>query len=219
MDLKKLLGLRPKDDTAAALKAAMAQAESETESLRARIAELERDRGRRLLDGDAAEVEAAERDLATAQAEAARVAAMLPALRQRIEAAEAEELRVAALAAHGEAVKAADTFNAWWRAEYAELAGKLRAGLLMEEAALAASSRYYAAAQRAGAALPNPQRAPDAPIKTLWANAQASGLTAYSLGAFVRLPPQDRAGYPQDSGVAFWPPPSWPSGSGGGAGG
>jgi DNA-binding transcriptional MocR family regulator len=80
MDLKKLLGLRPKGDTADALRAALAMAEGEKAALVSRIAELDRDRGARLLDGNAGEVEEAERTLALAQAEAARLAAMLPAL-------------------------------------------------------------------------------------------------------------------------------------------
>jgi hypothetical protein len=96
MELKKLLGIRPKGSDAAAIRAAIASAEEAKATAQRRVAEMEAGRSAMLLDGTPGDVEKAERDLATSRADVERAAAMLEGLRARLEAAEAGEKLAAA---------------------------------------------------------------------------------------------------------------------------
>lgn len=112
MNLRDMLGLRPKTDTAAALRASLTDTETALASVRGVAASLEAERGAILLDASPAEAEAHEAKLAGALTEAGRLAAMCAALPARIAEAEARE-RAAELdrlaeRAEGEAAAAAE---------------------------------------------------------------------------------------------------------------
>lgn len=91
MDIKSLLGLRPKGDTAEALKEALAGAQAKRGELAARVAGLEKRRADVLLDGDADDVVAIETELSTLRNEAERLTVMAEALPARIAEAERRE--------------------------------------------------------------------------------------------------------------------------------
>jgi hypothetical protein len=91
MNLRDVLGLRPKGDSAAALRTALAETQEALASVRGVASALEAQRGAVLLDAGPDEAEAHERKLAEATAEAGRLAAMAAALPARIADAEARE--------------------------------------------------------------------------------------------------------------------------------
>lgn len=91
MNLRDVLGLRPKADTAAALRSALAETQTALATVRGIASALEAERGAILLDASPDEAEAHERKLAEATAEAGRLAAMAAALPTRIADAEARE--------------------------------------------------------------------------------------------------------------------------------
>lgn len=127
MTLRELLGLRPKADTSAALRASLTDTQTALASVRSIAANLEAERGAILLDASAAEAEAHEAKLAESVAEAGRLAAMCAALPVRIAEAEAREraavLDQLAARAEGEAAAAAELVPQIMRAfaEAAEL--------------------------------------------------------------------------------------------------
>ncbi len=91
MTLRDVLGLRPKGDTVAALRASLTDTETALASMRSIAAGLEAERGAVLLDASPAEAEAHEAKLMAARGEAERLAAIAAALPARIMAAEARE--------------------------------------------------------------------------------------------------------------------------------
>jgi hypothetical protein len=91
MTLRDLLGLRPKADTVAALRASLTETETALAAVRSAAAGLEAERGAMLLDASPAEAEEHERKLMAARAEAERLAAIAAALPARIATAEARE--------------------------------------------------------------------------------------------------------------------------------
>lgn len=111
MTLRELLGLRPKADTAAALRASLTETETALASVRSTAAALEAARGAVLLDASPTEAEDHESRLIAARAEAERLAAIAAALPARITRAElrerAADLDVIAAAAEAEAAEAA----------------------------------------------------------------------------------------------------------------
>jgi hypothetical protein len=111
MTLRELLGLRPKGDTAAALRASLTDTETALASVRSIAATLEAARGAVLLDASPAEAEDHESRLIAARAEAERLAAIAAALPARITRAElrerAADLDVIGAAAEAEAAEAA----------------------------------------------------------------------------------------------------------------
>lgn len=92
MDLRTMIGLRPKGETASALRAAQAQAEAALAAAREREAVLTAQRGAILLDSDPETVERAEGEMRDVHAQAERIQAILSALPERITTAEAREL-------------------------------------------------------------------------------------------------------------------------------
>ena len=84
MDISKLLGLRPKVQTAESIAAAIAQAEAQQAQAVAREAELKAGRGALLVSGSAKEVEAGERELAEVRGEMERLAVMIEALKPQL---------------------------------------------------------------------------------------------------------------------------------------
>lgn len=127
MNMRDVLGLRPKSDNAAALRASLTDTETALATVRGIAASLEAERGAILLDGSPAEAEAHEAKLAGALTEAGRLAAMCAALPVRIADAEARErgaeLDSLAERAEGEAAAAAELVPQIMRvfAEAAEL--------------------------------------------------------------------------------------------------
>lgn len=91
MDIKSLLGLRPKDDSSEALKQSLSSAEAKRAEIDAHVVALQRRRASVLLDGEAAEVEALEGELAASRSEIERVNLIIGALPARIAEAEQRE--------------------------------------------------------------------------------------------------------------------------------
>jgi hypothetical protein len=91
LDIKSLLGLRPKDDSSEALKQALASAQAKRGELTTRIAGVDKRRADVLLDGDADDVVAIETELSTLRNEAERLTVMAEALPARIAEAERRE--------------------------------------------------------------------------------------------------------------------------------
>lgn len=91
MNLRDVLGLRPKADTSAALRTSLADTQSALATVRGVVAELEAGRGGVLLDGTADQAAQYEANLAEARAEAELFEAMAAALPARIAVAEARE--------------------------------------------------------------------------------------------------------------------------------
>jgi hypothetical protein len=197
MDVKKLLGLRPKGATPAAFAATREDIERAASELGARVAELRRTRGARLLDGEPAAVERAEAELKAAEEEHARLSAMLDTLRQREAAAQAEEKRAAALRVIEAAETSCSMFIAWWRAEYLPLANALVHGLMLERAAIEAQ-KAAAIAMREN---PELARLMSPPKLELLPGVSAAIAT---IGDMVRLPPAEA---PRNRDPIFlWPP-------------
>lgn len=198
MDLKRLLGLRPKETTAAALAETREKIEREERELGERIAEIQRTRGARLLDGEPTAVERAEVELKTAEEERARLLAMLDVLRQREaeakrreEVAEVERLRE-------DADRKLESFLAWWRSEYPRHAEAIVRGMQLEREVLAAQGRMEAQAARCNVLL---ERSPATPK-----NAALPGLSLsfHTIGELVALPPLEA---PEGrSSPNIWPP-------------
>ncbi len=141
MDLKAILGLRPKTEGAAGIRDALAATEAAKAAAAARITQLEADRARTLLDGTAAQVAKAEADLAEARAEAERCDAIRAGLRERLARAEASEAVETARAAIREAEEANVAFVAFAQTKYPGLAKQIIAGAKMEYAARDARQR------------------------------------------------------------------------------
>lgn len=203
MDLKRLLGLRPKTETVVAIGEAIAAATAAQHAALGRIASLERDRGQRLLEADAAAVTTAERDLTESRAEAERLDALLLALRDRLEAAKAREARAKAEAAVAEVTRASDAFKQWWTNEYPVLAAKIRDGLLLEVAEGNARTVAHNAIAAAGAEGEDMSdvRLPDTAANQLWG---PEAMAMFGLGSFVMLPAPD--GPATHTRSPIWPP-------------
>jgi hypothetical protein len=138
MDLKKLLGLRPKTDTAEAISNAIAMAEAERAAALTRITELENGRGNLILTGDVQAMEAGERALASARAEAEQLGVMATAMKPQLEAAKTREKAAEIAEAAKAAELTAQRFVDWWRTKYPALADQLLVGVRMEREAIQA---------------------------------------------------------------------------------
>ncbi|MGK7870968.1 hypothetical protein [Falsiroseomonas sp. E2-1-a20] len=145
MKIKAIMGLRPKAQDAASIRAAIGEAEAAQAEAKARAAGLEATRAATMLDGEAAQLERAERDLATARADAERAGIMLEALRGRLEAAERAEVLARVRTAAKDAEAASARFLAFMRDEYPKLAQKIAAGMRLETAASEATQAANAA--------------------------------------------------------------------------
>jgi hypothetical protein len=108
LDIKTLLGLRPKGDSSEELKQALSGAEARRTEIDARIVALQERRAGVLLDGEAAEVEALERELATSRSELERVNLIIGALPARIAEADQRETEVRLNAIEQEAMALGD---------------------------------------------------------------------------------------------------------------
>jgi len=212
MDLKKLLGLRPKGNDLAAMEAALAQASEAGETARRKVEELTALRVSVLLDGSEAEVEAAEKHLAQARAEGERLAVILPGLEARIADAQrvAKVARVHDLIGEANAKQAAA--EAAIRDRYPALAAALvREVLAPEREALRALAIARAAIEEAmlSRLMDGSEAAKLRPLPMVAACADGSeGWRRHSLGAETLLPSTTGLGAPYDSGSPIWPVPT-----------
>lgn len=205
MNVKKLIGLRPKTDAAAPadpdeIARAAEAAQQEISAIEARLAELDRQRGATLLDGDADQVLAVEQEIQAGRVEGERLKVMVAELRKRETAARrqraADEFRQ--VEADAEAKVAA--YVAWHRANYERVAAELIQGLMLEAAALEA----LADQQRRPAPEGMTKARIDPPIERLYSGEGARSLrTSGSLGHLVRLPPASSEG---NGFEMLWPP-------------
>lgn len=118
MDITKLLGLRPKLQTAEAIAAAIAQAEALHSQAVAREAELKAGRGALLVNGNAKEVEDGERELADVRAELERLSVMIEALKPQLQQVQKQEKVAAFRKKLDEANKIADELAGIWKVRY-----------------------------------------------------------------------------------------------------
>ncbi len=149
MTLKALLGLRPKAETSAAIRDAIAQAETLLTQSTAECARLETARAGLLLGGTEAAVSKGEAALAEARAHGERAEVMLDALRERLADALAREQLAIVHEAHAHAERLAEAAAAWWRDEYPRLAHAMLRGLDLEAEALATAASAVEVTQRA----------------------------------------------------------------------
>lgn len=91
MDLKAILGLRPKEESSKALRETLADAEGRAEQLRLLVTDLGKRRAALLLAGDVANLEKIENDLAGARTNLERMEIIVAAYPESIAAAEQRE--------------------------------------------------------------------------------------------------------------------------------
>jgi hypothetical protein len=204
MDIKKLLGLRPKEQTAVSIGEAIQRAAQSKEAAQAWVAEMEAGRGTLLLQGDPKAIETAERELAEARTEIERCEVLAKAMTVALEEAAHREKVSEIGAAHDEAVKQVAAFITWWQTEYAPLARKMRDGAMMERDALRTitqltnmMSAHPAAFKASGV------RIPLSPEEHIFPGFPASGGAGVTSGLY--LPPLEGKPRPQGSSVPFWP--------------
>lgn len=205
MNLQRLIGLRPKAETAAAVREAAEAAERELASARETVARLEAARTAALLGAPEAALAKAECELRDARGEAERLALMAEGLRARVPELERAEMTAATRAALAEAEREAATVAAEIGRDYPRLARELAALLAREWAAerrCIAAARAYDAAVRANA-MPEGEAMPLPPHARYWRDPAglASGISArVSLPALAGSPPIGSA-------PGFWPAP------------
>lgn len=197
MDLKKILGLRPKNETTAAIREAIARAEEDRQAALARIGELEANRGALLLSGDHRTIEAAERDLAEKRMEAERCAIMAEALRPTLATAQQREKVAEIVDLERRASQEVEAFVTWWRTRYADLAAQMLEGARMEAAALTSirelgvmSVNHHAAFLESGV------RIPQEPVRHIHGNSISAPMT---VAGGLQLPP------PCTNAAPLWP--------------
>lgn len=187
-----LLGLRPKDASAASVGASLSAAEAEVKRAAAAVADLEAGRGQLLLSASPAQVEAAERELAAARGEHDRAEAMVTALRAELVRAERAERWGHCEALSREANQAAEAFDRWWRDDYPRLLAAMVEGLSLEQKATRANDALMTAAA-------NIERMEGASAYSK-VFAAAPSAPVMARGAKVRLPDHanpDRLAWPQ----------------------
>lgn len=135
MNLRQIIGLRPKTQDVTAIRAALAGAEEAQATALATLATLEAGRAAILLEGDAATFEKSERDIATTRGDAERAGIMVDALRDRLHTAERDSVLRNVRASVAEAHAASEKFLAFMRDEYPRLAERIAQGMRMEEQA------------------------------------------------------------------------------------
>lgn len=203
--------LRPKDDTAAAIEAAIAAADARRQAGEARVKDVSAKWRALLLAGTDAEIDAAEADLAQANREVSRAAAVAQSLAAQLpHARRGEAVAEVVLAVH-EANEAAVAFKVWLEETYPGLAAAMLKGLLMETAAIEAYRRARATQEKhkdgvTAADLP-------APLFTASGALAGSGHWADVFGKRVSLPlpvtdarlfGQDMAWKPDSAGSYSW---------------
>lgn len=135
MDMKTLIELRPKDQTADAIRVALGATGEALAAARTRVREHETARPALMLTGGAAEMQKAETSLTESRAEAERLSALADALRTKLAEAEAAEARAEADALAATARAAHADWLQWVQTQYTPLATRMVAGLRLELAA------------------------------------------------------------------------------------
>lgn len=134
MTLEEVLALRPKDASAAAIRAALETANTTAEALRQQALRLDAKRASSLLDADDAELIAAEEAATRNRLAADRIAALVTLMEGELKAAVAREAADRFHAAVLEVNQQAERFMAAWRKEYPKAAEAIARLLRMEEA-------------------------------------------------------------------------------------
>jgi hypothetical protein len=204
MDLKKLLGLRPKTDTTEAIGNAIAMAEAERAAVLTRITELENGRGNLILTGDVQTMEAGERALASARAEAEQLGVMAAALKPQLAEAKIREKAAEIAETARAAEQQVQQFLTWWRERYPTLANQMRDGFLLERAALNKIHElnkmqldHPAAFAASGATIPQE------PTYHVYPGDPSNVVGSVAGGA--RLPPPVGKARPHGDVAPFWP--------------
>lgn len=215
MDLKKLLGLRPKTDSVEEVAAALDRARAALAKAREDEAVLLGGRADLLLAGDAAAVSTGEADLARVRVDIERAEAMLKALEGKL--AEAQRAaRIGQLRAKiAEATTKAERAKHALAVRYPELAAVMvREVLSPEVEAIAAIHEAWTArdaAMREGLipwvdAVPDEWALPEAPLPAL-VPPQPFAAPRPALGLEVKLPALSGRGFPSDNSAPIWPEP------------
>jgi hypothetical protein len=198
VDLKKLLGLRPKSDSAEAIGNAIAMAEAERAAALTRIMELEAGRGNLILTGDVQAMEAGERALASARAEAEQLGVLAAAMKPQLEAAKLREKTAEITEAAKVAEQSAQRFLGWWREQYPTLVDQMLAGAKMEREAVQAIATLQDMRTKHPAAFAASQVAiPVKPREQLWPGGLGNSVSDVILGG-LQLPSDN-------SGAPYWP--------------
>lgn len=216
MDLKKLLGMRPKTESLADIEAALAAARGAGEAAAKAEADLMAKRGDVLLSGTPEEVTRAEEALARARTEADHAATMVPILEAKLAEARGNAKLAELRQVVAEAKATAEAARVILASRYPELAAAVVHEVLIPEAkAIAALDRARAAvdaAFRQGLVTwtdeegpPAEWRLPLAPLATLAPPPPAGGMGRNTLGAEVRLPALNGQGWPADEAGIRWP--------------
>jgi hypothetical protein len=141
VDFTKLIGLRPKKQTAETIKASILRVEEELQIAADRIAELEENRGQLFLKGEAKTIEAAEQEMASLKAERERMQAMVIAMRPLLKEMALQERAAEISKLHKDAEAKASSFVSFWQNRYATLAAELRDAFRLEQEAEEAISK------------------------------------------------------------------------------
>jgi len=217
MDLKKLLGMRPKTESLADIEAALAAARGAGEAAAKAEADLLAKRGDVLLSGTPEEVTRAEEALARARTEADHAATMVPILEAKLADARGNAKLAEVRQMVAEAKAAAEAARLALASRYPELAAAMVHDVLIPEAkAIAALHDARAAvdaAFRQGLVTwtdeegpPAEWTLPPAPLSTLLPPPPPGGGVAPSaFGAGVRLPALSGQGWPADGVRLPWP--------------
>ncbi|RVT99293.1 hypothetical protein EOD42_04135 [Rhodovarius crocodyli] len=131
MDLKALVGLRPRTQTEV-ISAAVAKAMEVLADRKAAVAQLEADRPNLLLNGSASEVEKGEVALVEARSGAERASVVVTALGEQLRAAEKRDRDAQTNAAIMEADELLNRFEKWVATENIAAAEKISSGLAIE---------------------------------------------------------------------------------------
>ncbi|UPY37024.1 hypothetical protein [Sediminicoccus sp. KRV36] len=215
MNLKTLLGMRPKTESVADIEAALAAARGAGEAAARAEAELLAKRGGVLLSGTPEEVTRAEEALARARTEAEHAATMVPILEAKLADAMRGVQLNALRAKLAEAGAKADAARVALGEQYPKLAAALvHKVLIPEREALAAIEDARVALDAAlragliqwddGAPVPAEWVLPPAPLAEL-APMVPGGVRRPALGVEVRLPALTGQGWPADPATPIWP--------------
>jgi hypothetical protein len=204
MDIKKLLGVRPKSESAADISAAIERAREAAASARQRASEIEAVRGTLLLNGDLNAVTAGEKDLVEARAEAERFDLLAVTLQPRLEEARTKEKAAEIVAVYDEAQRQTAAFVEFWRKQYPALAAKIRDGGMLEKRALDSIKRLHEMSFSDPAAwIASGVAVPPSPAEHIYPGDSSNGVGGVSFA--VRLPHPEGKSFPSGSLPSFWP--------------
>lgn len=155
MDIRKLMGLRPTNDTTSAIQAAQERAQAAHAEALARQEGARVHRDVMLMDGNAAELGKAQATLTEAREDVERTASIMTSLEQRLVAARRTETISGAETARAAYEKADADRVAWWKRTAPKLRDLIREGHQMEAALAQAGTDYHRAKSRLQEAYPD----------------------------------------------------------------